>query len=100
MAANGNVISVGPGAPYGLGDTPNAVQTVTMATPGSLTGVPAANTVGTGSSSNAVIAAWGPDRCPAGGGRIAVVMDINWIAEQYRADNWHLFVENLAHFLA
>jgi hypothetical protein len=93
-----NVISVGPGAPYGLGDTPNAVQTVTMATPGSLTGVPAANTVGSGSSSNAVIAAWGPDRV-AGGGRIAVVMDINWIAEQYRADNWHLFVENLAHFL-
>ena len=96
---DGNVIGVGPGAPYGLGDTPNAVQTVTMATPGSLTGVPAANTVGTGSSSNAVIAAWGPDRV-AGGGRIAVVMDINWIAEQYRADNWHLFVENLAHFLA
>ena len=76
------------------------MPTVTTASPGSLSGVGDANTVGYSSdSSRAVIAAWGPDQV-SGQGRIAIVMDINWIAEQYRADNWHLFVDNLAHFLA
>ena len=95
-----DIVSITSTAPYELGTTPNGVQTVKMSSPGSLRGVPTANAVGSANDpARTVIAAWGSDRV-TGGGRLAIVMDINWIAEQYRADNWHLFVENLHRFLA
>lgn len=94
-----DLVTIPPSAPFGLATTPRSVSTLTTSAPGSLTGVAAANVVGYGSSpDHAIAAAWGPSDV-TGGGRLAIVMDINWIAEQYRGDTWHLFVENLAGFM-
>ncbi|GAB2471984.1 S8 family peptidase [Jatrophihabitans fulvus] len=85
---------------FGLASSPNAVNSVTLASSGSLTGVPDANIVAdTGDPTLAAIAAFGPDDV-TGRGKIAIVMDINWLAEQYRGSSWDGFVGNLARFLA
>jgi hypothetical protein len=93
-------VTIKSDAPFGLATTPHSVATVQTSSPGSLDGVPDANIVGYASDpSRAVVAAWGSSDV-SGGGKIVIVMDINWVAEQYRADNWSDFVENIAHFLS
>ena len=68
-----------------------------VAASGILNGVPAGNVVGTGGGAT-VIAAWDGTQVD-GGGRIAIVMDMNWVAQQYRGATWSAFVQNLARFL-
>lgn len=97
-SSSDDLIDVSSSAPFGLGTTPNRVSTVQVASSGVLDGVAAENVVGTNDHGSTVIAAWGGDQV-SGGGRIAIVMDINWVAQQYRGDNWASFVENLARFL-
>jgi hypothetical protein len=94
-----NSVTILPTAPFGLATTPRTVSTLTTASPGSLSGVAPANVVGYSSEPDrAVVAAWGPQDV-TGGGRLAIVMDINWIAQQYRGPSWSPFVQNLAQFL-
>lgn len=88
---------IGADAPFTLGTTPHRVESVRVSLSGSLVGVAPGNTVGAIGPS-VVSAAWGGSQV-SGGGRIAVVMDINWIAEQYRGESWGRFIENLARFL-
>lgn len=97
VGGQGNGHAIAADAPYGLGSTPHALGSLTTASPGGLAGVGAGHVVA-GSPDAAVFAAWGPESV-AGGGRIAVIMDINWLAEQYRAGNWGDVLENIARFL-
>lgn len=84
-------------APFGLATTPNAVTYLQTASPGALSGVLPGHVVA-GTADASVFSAWGPSDVQ-GGGRIAVVMDVNWLAEQYRGTNWGDLLENIAAFL-
>jgi hypothetical protein len=94
-----NSVTINSTAPFGLATTPHVVSTVQTAAPGSLDGVTSSNIVGYASDpAKALVAAWGPAEV-AGGGKIVIFMDINWIAEQYRGSSWADFAENIANFL-
>ncbi|MFI5735421.1 S8 family serine peptidase [Kribbella sp. NPDC051587] len=96
---DGDSVTILPSAQFGLASRPRTVSTLTTASPGSLSGVAPANVVGYSSEPDrAVVAAWGPQDV-TGGGRLAIVMDINWLAQQYRGPTWSPFVQNLAQFL-
>lgn len=94
----GDLIQVAEDAPFGLGVSPHRVDSVLTSMPGSLANVDPGNVVGTVGSA-AVITAWA-DGEVQGSGRLVSVMDINWVAEQYRGDSWGRFIENLARFLS
>jgi subtilisin family serine protease len=85
--------------PVSLSTTPNRVDEVTVAYAGTLVGVDPENVVAVDAGTDSpFIAAWGPDDVE-GAGRIVIVMDINWLAQQYRGAGWENFAENIAYFL-
>jgi hypothetical protein len=92
-------LTVSPTAPGSLASSPNSLSTVTVAAAGSLSGVPQVNVAAYASDSTLPsIGAW--DRGDVrGGGKIVVVMDINWFAEQYRGGNWEQVAQNIAAYL-
>ncbi|QJU52817.1 cell wall-binding repeat-containing protein [Herbiconiux sp. KACC 21604] len=92
---DGNDVLFTSTGPKSLRTSPNAVNELLASSPGSLSGVAPRNTVGVADDpSRAVVAAWnGSD--VEGGGKVAIVMDINWVAQQYRGPAWKPFVENL-----
>ncbi|WP_158510569.1 fibronectin type III domain-containing protein [Actinoplanes friuliensis] len=68
-------------APGGVTRKPFAVDTWTVDAPGGLAGVPARNVIAEVDNGEApavpIAAAWGPDEV-SGGGRLTLLMDINW----------------------
>ena len=84
--------------PYGITSSPNAIASLDTAAPGSLTGVSDPHIVAEDGSGLTVWAAYGPVDVK-GGGRLVAVMDINYLAGEYRAPNWGEIVDNIAHFL-
>ncbi|WP_203909236.1 S8 family peptidase [Rhizocola hellebori] len=95
-----NSLTVNSAAPGGLATDPHALSSITVASAGSLSGVPQGNIFAYSSDpSTAAFAGW--DRSNVqGGGRLVVGMDINWFAEQYRGSNWEDVAQNIARFLA
>jgi hypothetical protein len=69
------------GAPGGITRKPYAVDSWTVDAPGGMAGVPARNVIAAVANGEGpdvpIAAAWGPDEV-AGGGRLTVLMDINW----------------------
>jgi subtilisin family serine protease len=84
--------------PYGITSSPNAIAYLDQEAPGSLTGVSDPHIVADDGSGLTVWAAYGPVDVK-GGGKLVAVMDINYLAEQYRSANWGDIVDNIAHFL-
>jgi len=83
----------------GITSIPHDVSYLHTTVPGTLSGVSSPNIVADNGDPNAVVwAAYGPADM-AGGGKLVTIMDINWLAEQYRGNNWGDIVENIAHFL-
>lgn len=98
-SGTGDVLTVNPAAPGRLAQDPNAISSITVSAGGQLSGVPSANVVASAPGSTLpVVAAWDrPD--VVGSGKIIVVMDINWFAEQYRGSNWEQVAQNFVQFL-
>ena len=84
--------------PYGIASSPNAIAYLDPVAPGSLIGVSDPHIVADDGSGLTVWAAYGPVDVK-GGGKLVAVMDINYLAEQYRSANWGDIVDNIAHFL-
>ena len=92
-----NTWAIASDAPFGLATTPHAVTYLQTASAGALSGVLPGHVVA-GTEDASVFSAWGPDDVP-GRGRIVAVMDVNWVAEQYRGANWGDVLDNIAAFL-
>ena len=94
-------VPTNPGAIGGLSSTPFDVDEVVMDAPGGLAGVGGANVIAFAPGSQTpVAAAWDEDDMYYGRGRIALVMDVNWLDPSRKgatADQW---AQNLALFLS
>ena len=95
LAATDFVISRNP---YDIASNPNTITYLAPDAPGSLTGVSDPHIVADDGAGLTVWAAYGPNDV-MGGGKLVAVMDINYIAEQYRSANWGEIVDNIASFL-
>ena len=82
-----DLLTITSDAPYGLGTTPHPVDSLKVASSGSLAGVASGHAFAQVSPDQVVAAAW-DQSAVTGNGEVAVVMDINWLAEQYRGANW------------
>lgn len=97
--AGTDLITLSTDGPAALRTTPNMLTSIKTTAAGFLHGVEPTNIVGYGGSPDqTVVGAWGPADV-TGAGRVVVVMDINWLAQQYRDPSWSLFAENIASFL-
>lgn len=92
-------VNVNAAAPGGLATKPFAVPTWTVSAAGGLANVPPANVLAS-TATTPIAAAWGPDEV-AGKGRLALLMDINWLDPRWMDSTTagHL-AQNLALYLS
>ena len=93
---------VNPGVVGKLADSPNVINTWTSATPGFLNNVSGDNVfVSTepDGQGQVLAGAWDADDV-IGGGRAVAMMDINWLGDPYRGQNWQDVAGNIAFFLS
>jgi hypothetical protein len=98
----GPIGSVNTGAIDGLATTPNNLSTLTVAAAGTMssTNINPSNFLFTDGNGNGIVGAW-DNRDVTGGGRLAIVMDTNWVANAYENPNTVPgIVQNLAYFLS
>jgi hypothetical protein len=95
---------VNPDVVGNLASQPNTLTDWTPAAPGGMTGVPDSSVFSyyqpDPEVQPAIVAAAWDRPSTAGGGRLAVFMDVNWPEQQWRAENWSQVAENVAFFLS
>ena len=82
----------------GLATTPNAVSQWQPSAPGAIGNVASRNVL-TYANDRVTGAAWAADDV-VGGGRVVVLMDINWLQQGFRSASWTGLAENIALFLS
>jgi len=95
----GIALPVNPAVIDQAAQTPNVLTTWTGSDVGGITGVPAANTFVSDANGDAAGALW--DNLGTGGGRLAILMDINWAQNNFMdASTFPAVTQNLAYFLS
>jgi hypothetical protein len=94
--------AVNPSAIDGVATLPNTLTTFTGSYTGSIAGtnIGENNFVFAGSDGSGIVGVWGSSEV-VGGGRLAIVMDVNWIETEYgNIPEADALVGNLAYFLS
>lgn len=95
----GIALPVNPAVIDQAAQTPNVLTAWTGSDVGGITGVPAANTFVSDANGDAAGALW--DNLGTGGGRLAILMDINWAQNNFMdASTFPAVTQNLAYFLS
>ena len=99
LGDKGNSNSINDGVIDGIATTPNVLSTWTPSAPGGINGVRPANVLAMDSTGAVTGAAWESGQMN-GSGRLAILMDVNWLQSSYQDPvTAPQIVQNLAWFL-